>query len=67
MAHSYNLATFLIQQIKDYNFNNDMKKEKETKVEETQKEAQEMKNEAQNVKTETQDVENVETQENPEI
>ena len=63
MAYNYNLATFLIQEVKDYNFNNDMKKEKETKVEETQNEAQEMKNEAQDAKMETSEVETPETEE----
>lgn len=40
-----------------------MKKEKETKVEETQNEAQEMKNEAQDAKMETSEVETPETEE----
>ena len=40
-----------------------MKKEKETKVEETQNEAQEMKNEAQDAKMETSEIETPETEE----
>ena len=40
---------FDINKVEDYNYNNNMKQEKETKVEEVAKEAQEVKQEAQEV------------------
>ena len=44
---------FDINKVEDYNYNNNMKQEKETKVEEVAKEAQEVKQEAQEVETQT--------------